>query len=217
MPRPALGRSPYLYTRSIMTTCTHSDLASKQERLAGAELLAFIEGNPTMSKLELCLGAGYIRQGPGSLSGTQMAAFTDFYEAIMDAKGIDPERNAFADGAWFDKLCTQDKDLYEMIEERCPEFTKLSGEQCQEFMDKLSELGITTSSQFEGAYFAQFDYAHDESHYGEFCEYLHTEVNCLEVPEYLVVDWMSSWYRNFRYDFSDLEFDGTVYFFHNHF
>ena len=118
---------------------------------------------------------------------------------------------------WYDNLTEQDQELYDMIEDRCPEFTKLDAEQCQEFMDELSEYGITTAEQFEDAFFTSFSYAHDESHFEEFAEYLTTEIQCIEVPDYLVIDWMSSWLRNFQYDFFTIEFDGEVYFFHNHF
>ena len=201
-----------------MTTAPHSDLATRQERLAGDELLAFINAktNSTMTKTQQCLGAGYIREGRNE-DGSCKPAFTDFYEAIIKAKGIDPMRNAFEDGSWYDNLSAQDKDLNDTIEERCPEFTKLSGTKCQEFMDELSEYGITTASQFDDAYFTTCSYAHDESHFGEFVEYLVTEVCCEELPEYLVIDWQASWYSNYRHDFFTIEFDGDVYFFHNNF
>ena len=118
---------------------------------------------------------------------------------------------------WYDTLTEQDQELYDTIEDHCPEFTKLNGELCREFMDSLFLAGITTAQQFQDAYYTQFSYAHDESHYGEFVEYLVTELNCQELPEFLVIDWQASWYRNYRYDFFDIEFDGEVYFFHNHF
>ena len=118
---------------------------------------------------------------------------------------------------WYDNLTEQDQELYDMIEDRCPEFTKLDAEQCQEFMDELSDIGITTAEQFEDAYFIQFSYAHDESHFGEFVEYCVTEIDCKELPEFLVIDWQASWYRNYQHDFSTIEFDGEVYFFFNHF
>ena len=119
--------------------------------------------------------------------------------------------------AWYDNLTEQDQELYDMIEDRCPEFTKLNGGLCREFMDELSEYGITTAEQFEDAFFTSFSYAHDESHLGEFVEYLVTEINCQELPEFLVIDWQQSWYANYRHDFFTIEFDGEVYFFHNHF
>ena len=198
-----------------MTTAPHSDIATRQERLAGAELLAFInaEGNSTMTKTQQCLGAGYIREGRNE-DGSCKPAFTDFYEAIIKAKGIDPMRNAFEDGAWYDMLSAQDKDLYDIIEERCPEFTKLGAEQCQEFMDELSEYGITTESQFEDAYFYTSDDLHPEA---EFAEYVTKEINCLDIPDYIVVDWQATWDSYLYYDFFTIEFDGEVYFFHNNF
>ena len=115
---------------------------------------------------------------------------------------------------WYDTLTEQDQELYDMIEDRCPEFEKLDGEMCREFMDSLADHGITTAQQFEDAYYYQLSYAHDESHYGEFVEYLVTEVDCQELPEFLVIDWQQSWYSNYRHDFMDIEFDGEVYFFH---
>jgi len=118
---------------------------------------------------------------------------------------------------WYDNLTEQDQELYDMIEDHCPEFEKLNGELCREFMDELSEYGITTAQQFEDAYWTQFSYAYDESHFGEFVEYLITEVNCQELPEYLVIDWQASWYHNYRHDFFSIEFDGEVYFFSAHF
>ena len=115
---------------------------------------------------------------------------------------------------WYDNLTDQDRELYDMIEDRCPEFTKLDAEQCQEFMDELSDLGITTASQFEDAYFYQTDAWNAER---EFAEYITTELNCVELPEYVVIDWQATWNSALCYDFSTIEFDGETYFFHNHF
>ena len=119
---------------------------------------------------------------------------------------------------WYDNLKEQDQELYDMIEDRCPEFSKLNGELCREFMDLLSEYGITTAEQFEDAFFTSFSYALDESHFGEFVEYIVTEIDCQpDLPEFLVIDWEASWYRNYRHDFFTIEFDGEVYFFRNNF
>ena len=115
---------------------------------------------------------------------------------------------------WYDSLTDQDRDLYDMIEDKCPEFTKLDATQCQQFMDELSDLGITTAEQFEDAYFYQTDSWHPEA---DFAEYITTELNCVELPEFVVVDWQATWDRNLRYDFSIIEFDGETYFFHNSF
>ena len=191
-----------------MTTLPHSNVATKQERLAGQELLDFIKGSASATKTEQCLRSGYIRE-----SGSP--AFTDWYVAILEARGIDSDTQPETD--WYDSQSEQDQSLYDTIEEMCPEFEKLYGDQCTEFMDQLSDIGITTSEQFMDAYCYQLSSCHDESHFGEFVEYIVTEVNCQELPEFLCIDWMQSWYSNYRHDFSTIEFDGDTYFFHNHF
>lgn len=114
---------------------------------------------------------------------------------------------------WYDSLALTDQDLYDKVEEMCPEFEKLDATQCQEFLDILDDYGIEDADKFESAYFHQISYAHDESHFGEFVEYLVTEVDCKELPEFLCIDWQQSWYSNYRHDFITIEFDGEVYFF----
>ena len=115
---------------------------------------------------------------------------------------------------WFDSLTEQDQELYTAIEEQCSEFEKLDGELCREFMDELSELGITTGEQFENAFIYQSD-AYEPC--ADFVEHIVTEMDCQELPPYLVIDWQASWDRNYRHDFSSIEFDGETYFFLNHF
>ena len=115
---------------------------------------------------------------------------------------------------WYDSLTDQDQELYDKIEDMCPEFTKLDAEQCQEFMDELSELGITTAEQFEDAYYYQSDSWNAER---DFAEYITTDVQCLDIPSYVVIDWQATWDNNLRHDFSTIEFDSETYFFHNHF
>lgn len=118
---------------------------------------------------------------------------------------------------WYDNLSEEQQALYDKIEELCREFEKSDGEDCQAFMDKLADIGITDINQFEDAFFHSEDYRYDESHYGEFVEFLVTELDCQTLPEFLVIDWQASWYRNYRHDFTDIEHDGIVYFFHRHF
>ena len=112
---------------------------------------------------------------------------------------------------WYDSLTDQDRELYDMIEDRCPVFLKLDAEQCQEFMDELSDIGITTAEQFEDAYYYQSDSWNTE----RTSEYITTELNCVELPEYVIIDWQTTWDRALCYDFSTIEFDGETYFFHN--
>ena len=115
---------------------------------------------------------------------------------------------------WYDNLTDQDRELYDLIEETCPEFSKLDAEQCQEFMDELSEHGITTAEQFRDAYYYQTDSWNAER---EFAEYVTTELRCVDLPEYVVIDWQATWDGYLCYDFSTIEFDGETYFFNSNF
>jgi len=116
---------------------------------------------------------------------------------------------------WYeDVLDDQGRELYDMIEDRCPEFSKLDAEQCQEFMDELEDLGITTAEQFEDALYYQTDSWNAEC---DFAEHVVTEINCVDLPDYVVIDWQATWDCSLRYDFSTIEFDGETYFFSSNF
>lgn len=58
-------------------------------RLTGDALLQYVKTNATLSKTEQCLGAGYVRDnnGPEFTQG-RTPAFTDFYTALLEAKGL---------------------------------------------------------------------------------------------------------------------------------
>lgn len=194
----------------MTTLYPHSDVATGRERLAGQELLAFVDSNQSMSRVELCQGAGYY------------PSFTDFYVAILDARNAngDYQEPQQSGADWYDSLTDQDRELYDMIEETCPEFEKLDAEECQQFMDELSELGITTAQQFQDAYYYQTDSWNAERDFAQFCA---EEIACLDVTNdagmgsFLVIDWQATWDCNLRYDFSTIEFDGETYFFNNNF
>ena len=122
---------------------------------------------------------------------------------------------------WYeDVLDDQGRELYDMIEDRCPEFAKLDADQCQEFMDELSEHGINTADDFESAYFYQTDGWNAER---EFAQYYAEEIACLDITNdagmgsFLVIDWQATWDTALSYDFFTIEFDGETYFFNNNF
>lgn len=186
-------------------------------KLTGQALLDYVNSNQTLNRVELCTGAGYYPN------------YTAFYEAILDARNANGEYtittnsdyNMMNGRDWYeDVLDDQGRDLYDMIEERCPEFSKLDAEQCQEFMNELSDLNITTADEFESAYFYTSDSYNAER---EFAQYYAEEIACLDVTNdagmgsFLVVDWQATWDRNLSYDFSTIEFDGETYFFINNF
>ena len=122
---------------------------------------------------------------------------------------------------WYeDVLDDQGRELYDMIEDRCPEFAKLDAEQCQEFMDELSEHGINNADDFESAYFYQTDSWNAER---EFAQYYAEEIAGLglnydaSMASFLVIDWQATWDCNLRHDFFTIEFDGETYFFCSNF
>jgi len=188
-------------------------------KLTGQALLDYVHANNTLSRVELCTGAGHLKD----TAAGQGCDFISFYEAILDARKAngdyqEPQKQSGAD--WYDSLTEQDMELYDMIEDMCPEFTKLDAEQCQEFMDELSEHGITTAEQFQDAYFYQTDSWNPER---DFAQYYAEEIACLDVTNdagmgsFLVIDWQATWDCNLRYDFFTIEFDGETYFFNSNF
>lgn len=122
---------------------------------------------------------------------------------------------------WYeDVLNDEQRALYDMIQDRCPEFSKLDAEMCQEFMDELGDLGITTADQFEDAYFYQTDRYNATK---EFAEWYADEILCMDqfsdagMLSIVVIDWEATWECNLRHDFNTIEFDGETYFFSNNF
>ena len=198
-----------------MTTLPHSDVATRQERLAGKELLDYVKSTSTLelTHRQRCIGAGYI-QATMYDDGTAKPAFTDYFEAILDAKHAAYEPDKTMNGAdWYDSLTEDQQELYDAIEDMCPEFTKLDAEQCQEFMDELDDLGITTSEQFECAYMYQTD-AHNAE--AEFAQHYCEEIACMTSDmSFLVIDWQATWDYALKYDINTIEFDGETYFFQN--
>jgi hypothetical protein len=213
----------------LLTESSYSfNMTTTINKLTGQELLDYVHANPSLTHTEKCKGAGYLKD---LADGSQGCNFTEFFEAILDARKANGEyvppvypcddKYVSVSGAdWYDSLTDQDRDLYDMIEDRCPEFTKLDAEQCQEFMDELSEHGINTADEFESAYFYQTDAYNAER---EFAQYFAEEIACLDVTNdagmgsFLVIDWQATWDRNLRHDFFTIEFDGETYFFNNNF
>ena len=178
-------------------------------KLTGKDLLEYFDNNPSLTYNERCTTAGYMINKE---DGTQVCDYSSFFEAILDARN--DAREDITGSDWYNNLSEQDSELYDAIEDMCPEFTKYTAEQCQEFMDELSEHGITTAEQFNDAYFWQSDSWKAEA---DFVEYIVTELECAELPPYIVVDWQASWDCNYRHDFFTIEFDGETYFFNNNF
>ena len=180
-------------------------------KLTGQALIDYVNKTEVSikSKTEQCLGAGYVREN-GS------PAFVDFYTELLDAKneaGLMPT-NDQSGADWYDNLSETQQELYDAIEDMCPEFSKLTGDQCDEFMAELNDLGIENAEQFSDAYYMQFDGWHPEA---DFAEEFMVETGAIneDSPVFFAIDWEQVWNHSLRYDFSTIEFDGTTYFFHN--
>ena len=180
-------------------------------KLTGQALIDYVNKTEVSikSKTYQCLGAGYVREN-GS------PAFVDFYEALLDAKkeaGL-MTTNDQSDADWYDELSQPQRELYDAIEDMCPEFTKFTTDECDEFMRELDCLGIENAEQFSNAYNSQYGGWRPEA---EFAEEFAVYSGAIDEdsPVFFAVDWQRVWDNSLRYDFNTIEFDGTTYFFIN--
>ena len=192
-----------LYPSTLMTETV--------TKLTGQALLDYVNETEVSikSKTEQCLGAGYVRDNG-------KAAYTEFYTELLNAKteaGLIQE-SGDTSANWYDNLSEQQQELYDAIEEGCPEFAKLSVDDCDEFMSELDDLGITTATEFSNAYYFQQDGWNAEA---VFAEELMIELGVVrgDSPVYFAIDWQKVWDHSLSYDFSTIDFNGATYFFHN--
>ena len=89
---------------------------------------------------------------------------------------------------WEDSLPYEVSELWEAINDRCADFYDATPEEARAFMDELADYGITTGDEFRDAHFYQTDSYRAEA---EFVEYLVTEIDCQELPAYLVIDFVN--------------------------
>ena len=140
--------------------------------------------------------------------------FADFERQPEQIEVSDTDDKEYDD--WHDSLEEQDSELIDEIQDRCADFSLYTPEECRQFMDELSELGITTASQFEDA----LQYSTDSYNAcAEFAEQQADAYGCttfIDMP-WVVIDWEASWECNLRHDYSTIEFKGITYFFHNYF
>jgi hypothetical protein len=108
-------------------------------KLTGQALIDHVnKHNDCCSKVEMCLDAGYTKEYKGEMRPN----FVGFYEALLDAKGVEYDGGT-TDADWYDNMTEQAQTLYDQIEDMCPEFTKFTTEQCDDFMNELDDIGIT--------------------------------------------------------------------------
>ena len=136
-----------------------------------------------MNKTDLCISCGYVRENG-------KPAFTDFYTAIMEARGItinEPEP---------EEIKAEDSDYQEQINELLEDypadairaFIELYGE------DDLDRFSDSYQGEMSGAEFAQ---QYTEDCYG------------VDLPGFVEVDWQETWENLERHDYS--EQDGFIF------
>ena len=130
-----------------------------------------------MNKTDLCISCGYVRENG-------KPAFTDFYTAILDARGItinesEPE-----------EIKAEDSDYQEQINELLEDypadairaFIELYGE------DDLDRFSDSYQGEMSGAEFAQ---QYTEDCYG------------VDLPGFVEIDWQATWENLERYDYAE--------------
>tara|TARA_B100000003_G_scaffold27223_1_gene21523 strand:- start:363 stop:908 length:546 start_codon:yes stop_codon:yes gene_type:complete len=164
---------------------THTKQTHMTNALKGTELLDAIRSMETATRTEQCLGCGYVRQDG-------KPAFTSFYEAIMEARGITTAAQEK------EELLTEYKDseeletLKELLEDYPADAIKAFVE-C--FGDGLLEdFADSYQGEMSGAEFAQ---QLTEGCWG------------MDVPGFVEVDWQATWENLERYDYS--EQDGFIF------
>ena len=182
--------------------------ATMIERLTGDDLTAFVKARnddhaqqgTVLSKTQLCMDAGYIKPDG-------KPAFTDFYEALLEAKEINPDHSD--EGDWYEGLSEERQSLYDRIEDTIGDVEQWSGEKCDEFMDELEDIGITTAYEFED----RFD-SYAET-YEDFVQGILDAYGCatfIDMP-WVVIDLEATWERNLRHDYNVVDMNGDLFFF----
>jgi len=136
-----------------------------------------------MNKTDLCISCGYVRQDG-------KPAFTDFYTAILDARGYINETQQS------ETIEAEDSDNQEAIDALLESYPAAA---IEAFIELYGEENIES---FEDAYQGEFE---SGAHYAES---LVSDCYCLDIPSFVVVDWEATW-DELYYDYS-IE-DGYVF------
>ena len=154
--------------------------------LKGTELLDAIRSMETASRSEQCLACGYVRQDG-------KPAFTSFYEAILEARGI------IIDRPEKEELLTEYKDSEELetLQELLEDY---SADAVRAFIECFGN--DVSLEGFQDSYQGEMTGA-------EFAQQLTEDCFCFDLPGFVEVDWQATWENLERYDFS--EQDGFIF------
>ena len=145
--------------------------------LKGTELLSTIKTLESATRTEQCLAWGYVREDG-------KPAFTSFYEAILEARGV--ITNAEEKEELKEEYPEQSEILTELLEDYDADaikaFIEIFGEEClEDFVDSYQ-------GEMSGAEFAQ---QITEDCYG------------VDLPGFVEIDWNATWENLERHDYSE--------------
>lgn len=123
------------------------------------------------TKSEICRECGYVSVKE---DGTERLHFVDFYEALMDANGINTPQ---------------------VEEEETPLYKELCEEFSEEAVDAFVEMySMEDLEYFRDAYYGEYNNTE------EFAESYYDDMG-YEIPFGIVVDWEGTWYSYLRHSF----------------
>ena len=181
----------------------HLAFETMPTQVTGSGLLSLVaDYGSEAPKSQLVAAAGYIKPD-GKL------AWTAFYEALLAAKGVTPRVSNDEDRE-YDELSSDAQGLYDEIHERIGE--KWDHADLMEMLGKVQDLGIETADQFSDA----LSFVADDpwNWQRDFVESLTYDAG---IFSWVVIDHEATWESSLRYDYSEVEFDGSVFVFSNSF
>jgi len=117
---------------------------------------------------------------------------------------------------WYDNKPEEIQELIDEIADRTSFI--IDEDEYDEFIEVLSDYGITTAEQFEDRFRGEWE-GYGQQVYAQFAEEWcdDTGLNA-DVPDLFVsaIDYEQVYYQSLQYDFNDVDFRGNRYFFYNH-
>jgi len=117
---------------------------------------------------------------------------------------------------WYDNKPEEIQELIDEIADRTSFI--IDEDEYDEFIEVLSDYGITTAEQFEDRFRGEWE-GYGEDIYAKFAEEWcdDTGLNA-DVPDLFVhaIDYGQVYYQSLQYDFNDVDFRGNRYFFYNY-
>ena len=138
-----------------------------------------------MSKTDLCLSCGYVRENG-------KPAFTSFYEAILEARGVTTAAQEK------EELLTEYKDSEELetLQELLEDY---DADAVRAFIDCFGGVDL---EGFRDSYQGEMSGA-------EFAQQFAEDCYGVDAPTFVEIDWQATWENLERYDFS--EQDGFIF------